>query len=270
MDQLRHAGSLESCRNIYPALTSLRLLRDLQDVGHHSKLDESITNLKLKWDQCEEFPVGDFSYSEPILALRSVLLKEVLSPSKETTGALVETLLQTCRKARKHGNFSVASRCLTQLATMVDLDKNVQIECKLEKALTEWCRRDVDRALSTLRSLVHSLDRETSGGNPHPIYPKALGLLGQWLHETRSENPRRILSDFFQKALDFSLQQVRASSKRSGRDSPTAEDATSVSEARQVNFHYLTSFLKSVSYTVCLYRYWRRMQILYTRTFNLT
>lgn len=225
VDQLRLAGSLESCRNIYPALTYLRLVRDIETASLLGSSVDAVQELKRKWSESDQLPVNDFSYLEPALALRSVMLKDVLPSGVETRGALVDTLLQACRKAREHGNFPVAYRYVTQLSSLIDVqaDQDVLVQCRLEKALTEWSRRDVDRAISTLRSLAHEMERDSSLRR-HPAYPKALGLLGKWLHETQSENPRQILSDFFQKALDVSLGRLNAKGQQIDNDPSRDQD----------------------------------------------
>ncbi len=57
-------------------------------------------------------------------------------------------------------------------------------------------------ALGILRSLVLSLGRESCSD---PIYPQVLSLYGQWLAETRSENPRKILTQCFRKSGDVAV-----------------------------------------------------------------
>lgn len=238
INQLRQAGSLESCRIIYPALTLLRLVRDVEDV---SQSGNQLTSLQEKWVE-DRLPVSDFSYSEPALALRAIMLKELLPRTPETTTALVDTLLETCRKARQHGNYPVAGRCLTQLSTLPDLSKDLQFKCRMEKALTEWQRKDGDRALNTLRSLAAVLERDSI---PNPIYPRVLNLLGQWLHETRSENPRQILSLYFRKSLE-AAQASQSRHKWSGSANKEIVSSCGVSDARQILAAYADSLYKDL------------------------
>jgi len=77
---------------------------------------------------------------------------------------------------------------LIQLCAL-DLEPQLMFQCLLEKALTECQRKNED--VEILRSLVLSLGRETCS---NPIYPQVLSLYGQWLAETHSENPRKILT----------------------------------------------------------------------------
>ena len=238
IDQLHQAGSLESCRIIYPALTLLRLINDVESI---SQSDKQLNVLQENWTHQDHLPVSDFSYSEPALALRAVVLKELLPRTPESTAALVDTLLETCRKARQHGNYPIAGRCLTQLSTLADLSKDLQLKFRLEKALTEWQRKDGDRALNTLRSLAAVLERDTI---PHPIYPRVLNLLGDWLHETRSENPRQILSLYHRKSLEAAL----ATQNRQKWTGTEVKETPSygVSDARQVLAAYADSLYKDL------------------------
>lgn len=79
---------------------------------------------------------------------------------------------------------------MTHLATL-ELDAASALQCRLERALTEWRRGRVDTALAVLRSLVAAVahDAPTSA-----LHSQVLSLYGQWLAETRAENPRRILA----------------------------------------------------------------------------
>jgi hypothetical protein len=112
----------------------------------------------------------------------------------------------------------------------------------LEKALTEWQRKDGDRALNTLRSLVAILEADSI---PHPIYPRVLNLLGQWLHETRSENPRQILSLYFRKSLEAALA-AQTRHKWSGLEGKENPSSYHVSDARQVLAAYADSLYKDL------------------------
>lgn len=238
IDELRQAGSLESCRIIYPALTLLRLVCDVEDV---SQSEKQLTLLKEKWAH-DRLTVNDFTYLEPSLTLRAVMLKELFPRSTETTASLVDTLLETCQKARQYGDYPVAGRCLTQLSNLTALSKDLQMKFRLEKALTEWQRKDGDQALNTLRSLATTLEDDSI---PHPIYPRVLNLLGQWLHEIRSENPRQILSLYFRKSLEAAVA-AQTRHKWSGLEGKENPSAYNVSEARQVLAAYADSLYKDL------------------------
>lgn len=233
IDQLRQAGSLESCRIIYPALSLLRLVCEVESA---SQADLKVATLKESWTR-DDLPVNDFMFLEPSLALRAVILKEFLPRTAETTSALVTTLLETCKKARQYGNYTAAGRCLAQLSSLPDLNQDLKFEFRLEKALTEWQRKDGGRACNTLRSLASALQRDSPS---HPIYPRVLSLLGQWLHESRSENPRQILSLYFRKSLDAATT-CQTRSKWSGSEAKESPLSYGVSDARQVLARYADS-----------------------------
>lgn len=236
IDDLRRSCSLESCRSVYPALTSLRLINEIQDFAHYR---DNIALLVPKWQQNDSISVADFNYSEPSLALRSVAIKELTSSSDNLLG---QTLLQTCRLARQCRNYPVAGRYLIQMESFLEVAEfNAFI--RLEKALTEWQRGDIDRALGTLRSLVTSL---RSKSITSILYSRTLCLLGQWLHETRAENPRQILDLYLKKSLT-AAENSEASSKWSSNN---IDEYTSklwgVCEARQVLASYADSLYKDL------------------------
>ena len=231
MEQLQKS-SLECCRNIYPSLTSLRLIRDMEQVLCLTSKTLTMEQLHRKWSMEDEFAVSDFSFLEPRLALRSTLLKQLSSVAddKELSDAFINTLLRMCREARQLANYQVANRCLIHLSAL-DLEPQFMFQCRLEKALTEWQRKNEDVALGILRSLVLSLGRET-GSNA--IYPQVLSLYGQWLAETRSENPRKILTQCFRKSVD-----VAVSMK-------SHEPGATVADARLMLAKYADSLYKDV------------------------
>lgn len=115
--------------------------------------------------QSNELSFSEFRFREPVLALRAVIIKdllirpaEVIPPPRSGGGGggggaidgpslLIDTLLHTSRVARQHGNYQVAGRCISQLTTL-DLDVESKYQCRLEKAYTEWQRKD--RSLDSL------------------------------------------------------------------------------------------------------------------------
>ena len=104
--------------------------------------------------QSNENSFSEFRFREPVLTLRAVLIKDLLTTPPGSAAAaaaaatgshspslLIDTLLHTSRLARQHGNYQVAGRCLSQLMTL-DLNAQFKSQCRLEKALTEWHRKD--------------------------------------------------------------------------------------------------------------------------------
>ena len=236
IDDLRRSGSLESCHSIYPALTSLRLINDIQDFA---RCQDNIASLRSKWQQNDSMSVADFKFSEPSLALRSVVIKERISPSDNLLG---QTLLQTCRLARQCGNYPVAGRYLIQMESFLEVPE-FNAPVRLEKALTEWQRGDVDKAVGTLRSLVISL---RSKSMTSMLYSHTLCLLGQWLHETRAENPRQILDLYLKKSLTAAENNEASTKWSSNNMEEYTSKSWSVSEARQVLASYADSLYKDL------------------------
>lgn len=169
VEDLRRSCSVESCRSIYPALTSLRLISDIQDF---ERCSDDVVSLRSKWQQNDSIPVADFNYSEPSLALRTVVVKEIIG--SHHADLVVGTLLQTSRLARQCKNYAIAGRCIAQMENF--LEGEFKAPVRLEKALTEWQRGDVNRAVCTLRSLVTTLQAESKTSI---IYSRSMGLLGK-------------------------------------------------------------------------------------------
>lgn len=237
IDQLRKAGSLESCRVIYPALSCLRVIQDVEDFHRHSK---ELVKLREKWSQSVQTAVSDFDLLEPSLAVRAVMLKEFLPASGEASSALNEVLIDTCRKARQFKSYPLAGRCLMQISTIPTLNKESQLVCRLEQALTEWQRKDTERALNIVRSLSVVMERDYPS---HGCYPLVLSLAGQWMHESRCENPRQILSLYLKKSLDAA---VAFQSRKQWTDVKHGPSAFGVSDARQVLASYADSLYKDL------------------------
>lgn len=84
IENLRHT-SLESSQNIYPILTQLQALNELEDFTHAVKSQQFISLLH-KWKlQDDLIKSNDFHYIEPIIAQRSVILTEYLKIHQNDT-----------------------------------------------------------------------------------------------------------------------------------------------------------------------------------------
>jgi hypothetical protein len=79
MEQL-HKSSLECCRNIYPSLTSLRVIRDMEEVHCLTSKALTMEQLHRKWSMEDQFTVSDFSFLES--RLESYPLKTTLQRSR--------------------------------------------------------------------------------------------------------------------------------------------------------------------------------------------
>ena len=109
--------------------------------------------------------------------------------------SLAETQLSTARLARNEGWLHVGDRCLQSLLQVGGLPAAVQMQLKLEEAQLSWERGNHEVGRRILRMLLGELAStgEQSLGNmlQHSV---ALELYGNWMAETKSENPQVQLS----------------------------------------------------------------------------
>ena len=202
------SASLESCRNVYPWLTQLRLINQVEDMG---AVLSSVVRSDGDFRPEEDYQIFncDFYFQEPILALKTVVLRHLdVGGRRFGADALPQTLFRTCELARNSGNYHVANRCMAQLMELsADLGQQLRLETRLQKALTEWRMNNCESALCLLRSVQADLDKSVApecGANQ--FRAKVLNLLGNWCHQSRLENPRTIISRYFRRSLQLSLQ----------------------------------------------------------------
>lgn len=102
IENFRHT-SLESSQNIYPILTQLQALNELEDFTCAFKSQKFISLLN-KWKlQDDLIKSNDFHYIEPIIAQRTVVLMEYLKVHQDETlkNFLVKMLLDFAGKVCK-------------------------------------------------------------------------------------------------------------------------------------------------------------------------
>lgn len=126
-----------------------------------------------------------------------------------------------------------------QISRIPTLNMENQLVCRLEQALTEWQRKDSDRALNIVKSLSIVMEKDYP---THACYPRVLSLAGRWMHETRCENPRQILALYLKKSLDAAV----AIESRKQWTETKAPSAFGVSDARQVLAAYADSLYKDL------------------------
>lgn len=98
IEDLRHT-SLESSQNLYPILTNLQSLVEMEDFAHHTS--QNILNIFNKWKlQMDIISKNDFWYVEPIIAQRITMLSDYLKKNEDDRlkEYLVDMTLDFARK----------------------------------------------------------------------------------------------------------------------------------------------------------------------------
>lgn len=141
---LRHA-SLESSENLYGYLSQLQMLRVVEDFFHMETVDNTdLDSFFVKWKLQDRINASDFKFQEPVLYLRSILLRayEKLHPRLDLEHAYDDCMLDLLSKARDSGRLAFAENCASCISSTSE--RNVKKD--LEVAKNHWARGDQDIA----------------------------------------------------------------------------------------------------------------------------
>ncbi|XP_058790954.1 serine-protein kinase ATM [Phymastichus coffea] len=187
--------SLESCKAIYPKLTKLQMLREIEEFSETDPKDYNI--LFKKWGKDKYFCNNNFQFIEPILTQRTVIfqIKETMKRRNDIQNAFIDTQYQIAQLAQQEGNFNVATRALEIVSKEKDLDLLDECYLKYHEAQLALKRNDEDMANYNLRSIIKSEFTDPS------LLAQALLMYGNWIAENKSENPQAIVSKYYEKAL---------------------------------------------------------------------
>jgi len=218
MDDIAHV-SLESVRSVYPSLSRLQCIVELENFGSiMNSTDDSMIDI---WKERFPLPDNDFEFLEPVLALRTSMLQTLVTLRKRKTHSLEKLaraykdlaihLEMQAKTARSH-NPQVAEKSLFRLRQLQSditeiqsrlggRDLGVSWSWKMEEAKLRWARGEQDTAMYLLKSLTRNLEQtQDQTSEVIDLYPQALGLYGTWLAESKSENPNTIIEKYLEKA----------------------------------------------------------------------
>ncbi|KAI0210308.1 Serine-protein kinase ATM [Lamellibrachia satsuma] len=208
---LRSLGaiSMESARSLYPLLSKLQCITELEDLtscvtGGGHQLDPSRFDHTLhKWSVQSNIVHNDYKFIEPIISQRCVLLQLLLDQSPADTDRVMDGLLtqlcQLARLARDAGRYQVAERAVHQLHHLAGAMVDESWEWRIEEARMFWARGEHITAKYLMRTIIDKLEKGRI--NLGTFYPKCLGIYGDWLAETCSEAPNTIMEKYLQKAV---------------------------------------------------------------------
>ncbi|GFR95642.1 ATM serine/threonine kinase, partial [Elysia marginata] len=199
----------ETCSQLYPFLSRLQCLGYLHQVLEKFKkrtMDGSFVMDNPKMPGCQ---MVEFRFQEVLLQLMSATGRVLESQGVREGEALeIKALWDLALGGRKAKNFQVAERAIQSLHLKQSTNGGgrdlgfTQHQLQLEEAKLFWARSE--QATSSLQTL----EAET--------YLQSLVLYGNWLAETKSETPSKIM-DFFQTAVNTIL--------RKGDDSTSGKTA---------------------------------------------
>lgn len=192
--------SLESSRIVNEKLSQLRLLREIEQLNSATDSQEEYSKVLQRWNEHEISLTGQFEYVEPILWQRITMfrIRESLWMNTNIREAFFATCLNLAEVAVSQGNFQVAARALGTLATQRNLSTDLENQCLYQESLLAWMKHDQIIARRLLRNLIEKR-------NPRPnLKAKALRVYGDWMAETKSENPQTIIQKYYLESIEIS------------------------------------------------------------------
>ncbi|XP_078513177.1 serine-protein kinase ATM [Lissotriton helveticus] len=208
-------GSLESVYSLYPTLCRLQALGELQNIGKllsRTITEEDLYDVYMKWQkQSQLLRDSDFSFQEPIMALRTVMLEVLLQKeSKNSTRECIKEILtkhlvEFSQLARTARNTQLPERAMFQIK-QYNSEKYMVSEWQLEEAQVFWAKKEQSLAMEILRQMINKLDSGSfeveSDTRLQLVYAECLRLCGNWLAETCLESPTVIMQNYLEKAVE--------------------------------------------------------------------
>uniref|UniRef100_A0A2K6FTV4 non-specific serine/threonine protein kinase n=1 Tax=Propithecus coquereli TaxID=379532 RepID=A0A2K6FTV4_PROCO len=205
-------GSLESVYSLYPTLSRLQAIGELENIGElfsRSITDRQLSEIYMKWRKHSQLlKDSDFSFQEPIMALRTVILELLIAKEMEDSqkecfkDILTKHLVELSILARTFKNTQLPERAIFQIKQYNSASHGVS-EWQLEEAQVFWAKEEQSLALSILKQMIKKLDVSYTEDDPtlKLIYTECLRICGNWLAETCLENPTVIMQTYLEKMV---------------------------------------------------------------------
>ncbi|XP_041351980.1 serine-protein kinase ATM-like isoform X2 [Gigantopelta aegis] len=236
--------NLESCRSIYPVLCKLHCLAQVDDVlAVTRRKDGHLLDIVEKWNS-EKLVTNDFEFLHPVLNIRCSLIKLLMRKcqDKGLQAGLSDHLHTLAQLARDSGRYQVSERCISDLKDSVGSDSENKLRVDLEEAELYWARAEHNIAKHLMKTLISNLEKlHDESFEAVRLLPVALGTYGNWLAETRSENPSVIMDNYLQRAVDL-LEVISAS------DDLALEAYVSLAQFVDAQYQNIVNYMKSSTY----------------------
>ncbi|ELK38230.1 Serine-protein kinase ATM [Myotis davidii] len=206
-------GSLESVYSLYPTLSRLQAIGELESIGElfsRSVVERQPSEVYIKWRKHSQLlKDSDFSFQEPIMALRTVILELLMEKEMENSqrecfkDILTKHLVELSVLARTFKNTQLPERAIFQIKQYNSTSCGVS-GWQLEEAQVFWAKQEQSLALNILKQMIKKLDASCSKDDPNQklIYTECLRVCGNWLAETCLENPAVIMQTYLEKAVE--------------------------------------------------------------------
>lgn len=190
-------NQVESSQDLYKCLSQLQCLKQIRDFTE-LKPDSTIQHLRQKWALQDLLKPSDFSLMEEVIAMRCVMVKQKCAAS-ERIEMLGEMYLRLCKLARHAKRDDIALRNAILLKEMKGVGEDLLLAGDMEEARYFWGKGEHLVGTFLLSHLLQKLKNTSK----NELYAKCLRMYGNWMVETKAENPRDMIEKYFWKSLGF-------------------------------------------------------------------
>eukprot|EP00611_Tribonema_gayanum_P014864 TRINITY_DN2637_c0_g1_i3.p1 TRINITY_DN2637_c0_g1~~TRINITY_DN2637_c0_g1_i3.p1 ORF type:complete len:1520 (-),score=404.55 TRINITY_DN2637_c0_g1_i3:1308-5348(-) len=173
------------------------------------------------WNKRLPHPEENFSLSEPILALREVLLRVTCAhdtgASSDSSGEgsalhllqdhLRATSMAACKAGSQAAAAAAAHKSLELCRAMTGVAGGAQqhLLSQLSNAHVLWTSGASDRAIATAKAVLSCLpDGDGGSGQERRLLAEALLTVGDWVGASRGESSREVLDRYLRRAVTLS------------------------------------------------------------------
>ncbi|XP_043476471.1 serine-protein kinase ATM-like [Leptopilina heterotoma] len=191
--------SLESTKAVYPMLTQLQMLREIEECNNTNSSD--YRDRVNEWKHYEYIKNNDFEFVEPLISQRIAICKiEQLHVTDDSLkNVLIDMHLDLVHFAEQRGHFRIATRTLDSLAKQNNLSQEIKNKLCFTEAHLAWSQDNQQIAQFLLRLLMNDPSVLPS------LRAQALCTFGNWIGETESGNPQVIIKQYYQESINTFL-----------------------------------------------------------------
>ncbi|GAB1602778.1 serine-protein kinase ATM-like [Argonauta hians] len=243
-------SSLESCNPLYLGLSRLSCIAQLTEILqiHNNNTSSNLEILVERLEIQQQIWRADFEFVEPVQYLVCVLLS-ICGTQPENEG-LAKQYQNLIRAACQDGKYEIAERCLyflDELKKKHTLKQSIIMQTDFERAKFLWKRNEQTAAKNLMKSLIQKLELDFTRqvcSETAQLYPSALNTYGNWLAETRSENPKFIMQSYFAAAVS-KLQDAESLKSR-----VAVEAYASLANYAHQQYRYIRNYMDSKTFGV--------------------
>ncbi|XP_051160028.1 serine-protein kinase ATM-like [Leptopilina boulardi] len=228
--------SHESTKAVYPMLTQLQMLREIEEWNNTNSNDYNNRIEELQY--YEYIKNNDFEFVEPLISQRIAICKIMQSHvmDEKLKNVLIDMHIDLVHYAEQRGHFKIATRTLDSLVIQNDLPQKIKNKLCYIEAHLSWNQNNQQIAQFLLRLLIKDTSVSPS------LRAQALCMFGNWIGKTESENPQIIIKQYYQESINTFL----------SIKEPTSHDLINLYETQaalarfaDMQYRQITEYIKS-------------------------